>query len=77
MKTFSLPQLAAELDMSPKTCRANLRKSGYKRPGTRWVWPTDQKATIKAIARGKAPPVVAKKVGRPRKSTSHDAHTSH
>lgn len=77
MKTFSLPQLAAELDMSPKTCRANLRKKGYKRPGTRWVWPTEKKAEIKAVARGKAPPVVAKKTTKARKGTTGDHQVHH
>jgi hypothetical protein len=62
MKTFSLPQLATELSMSQKAVRAKLRKAGYERPGTRWVWPTDMKAEIRAIAKGKKPaPVVAVK----------------
>lgn len=67
MKTFTLPQLAAELDMSPKTMRAILRKKGYKRPGTRWVWSTDRKAEIKAVVRGKTfvPPA-----RRPRKGST-------
>lgn len=62
MKTFSLPQLATELSMSQKAVRAKLRKAGYERPGTRWVWPVEMKAEIRAIAKGKKPtPVVAAK----------------
>lgn len=74
MKTFSLPQLAAELEMSPKACRANLRKAGYARPGTRWVWDISKKSEIKAIVRGKTPPVVAKKVSTRKRTATHDAH---
>lgn len=59
MKTFTLPQLAEELSLSPKTARAILRKAGVKRPGTRWSWPMEKKPEIKAMLKGKK--VTAKK----------------
>ncbi len=73
MKTFSLPQLCTELDLSPKTARANLRKMGYKRPGTRWVWPIEKKSEIKAAIRGKSLPVAAAKKSTRKRGVS-EAH---
>lgn len=59
MKTFTLPQLAEEMSLSPKTARALLRKAGIKRPGTRWSWPIEKKSEVKAVLKGKK--VAAKK----------------
>lgn len=71
MKTFTLPQLAAELDMTAKAARAILRKNGLKRPGTRWSWGIEDKAKIRAMLKGK-PMAVAKKT--PKRPSREDAH---
>lgn len=76
MKTFTLPQLAEELSLSQKTARAILRKAGVKRPGTRWSWPMEKKAEIKALLRGKK--VAAKKsVARRGRGEGAAAHAHH
>lgn len=56
MKTFTLSQLAVELDMPQKAVRAKLRKAGHERPGTRWTWPVEMKSEIKAVVKGKPAP---------------------
>lgn len=76
MKTFTLPQLAAELSMSQKAVRAKLRKAGMKRPGTRWAWPVEKKAEIKAIIKGKKP-AAAKKPSKRAPMKEHGVSLAH
>lgn len=36
-----IPELAEQLGVLPKSLRARLRKSGYKKSGTSWSWSKD------------------------------------
>jgi hypothetical protein len=57
----TLSMIAEEMNLDPKTVRAILRRKGHERPGTRWVWPQNEKTVVKAMIReGQRKPAAAK-----------------
>lgn len=77
MKTFTLSQLAVELDLPQKAVRAKLRKAGHTKPGTRWTWPVEKKSEIKAIVKGKPAPAKKSAKKPSKKSTSEGVSLHH
>jgi hypothetical protein len=61
----TLSMIAEEMNLDPKTVRAILRRKGHERPGTRWVWPMNEKTVVKAMIReGQRKPAAAKTVAK-------------
>ncbi|MGE0366967.1 MAG: hypothetical protein AB7Q00_14665 [Phycisphaerales bacterium] len=76
-KKHTLTVIAGELNMSTKTLRALLRKKGYKRPGTRWVFSTEEKAEIKALVKKPAKKAAKKSTGRRKAPVADEMRVTH
>lgn len=50
---IGIPELAELLQILPKSLRARLRKSGYKKSGTNWSWSKDSPELAEILSKFK------------------------